>query len=136
MIYVALHRLIGRLFLKWTLTYIIEHRENKRLPISKLHPYCLMSPEKGKVLFLKWNVTGYINHVPWQASCPIVDGQHKINLLYFHGHFVLSQQFCNNGFYLLILLSCIFWEKGWERKRDIEYIGRWGWSERIEDWEK
>lgn len=134
MIYVVLHRLIGRLFLKWTLTYIIEHRENKWLPISKLHPYCLMSPEKGKVLFLKWNVTGYINHVPWQASCPIVNGQHKINLLYFHRHFVLSQQFCNNGFYLLILIFCIFLRER-VREKERHWICRemrmiW------EDWQK
>lgn len=123
MIYVALHSLIGRLFLKWTLTYIIEHRENKLLPILKLHPYCLMSLVKGKVLFLKWNITGYINHVPWQTPCPVVDGQHKINLLDFRGHLVLSRQFCNNGVYLLILMFCIFWEIGWERKRDIEFEG-------------
>lgn len=32
---------------------------------------CLMSyfipPGKSNIIFLSWNFTGYINHIPWQA---------------------------------------------------------------------
>lgn len=61
---------------------------------------------KGKVSFLSWSVSGYIDYTLGQATCPAVIGQHKTNSM---ALYIVS--FCLIGLLsVLILIFAFLWE--------------------------
>lgn len=61
---------------------------------------------KGKVSFLPWSVSGYIDYTLGQPPCPAVIGQHKTNSM---ALYIFS--FCLIGLLsVLILIFAFLWE--------------------------
>lgn len=76
----------------------------------------LLPTEKGKFSSLQCSVTGCINHTPWQASCPGVVGQHKMESMFFVNIYIYIYIsfvwiFLSYQFSYLYFVFCLFFER-------------------------